>query len=139
MDSEKNNNVLGLAERNSNQVEKDSTSPSAAAGSSSSEPNSSASEMAEAVSGWKSFCTVLATISFFIAGLGLLMLAVPPSVNAPPALVIFLSGLSSGISLLLLGYLIQLLFECRNYLRDIARTQTNLRVAEKASIAAPKA
>ena len=50
----------------------------------------------------------------FLGGVGLLMMLLAGSKDG---LVLLISGVAGGLSTLIFGYIIQLLFDCRRYLR----------------------
>ena len=93
-------------------------------GSSSDDSNLVVTEDSQPPSIWKTFCNWVAALNFIAAFVGLLHLDAYSSETRELGRLLLIVGLSAGISSLMLGSIIQLLFECRNYLREIARKQT---------------
>ena len=70
--------------------------------------------VAEESCGWSTFCWVIGWMNLFLGGVGLLMMLLAGSKDG---LVLLISGVAGGLSTLIFGYIIQLLFDCRRYLR----------------------
>jgi len=70
----------------------------------------------EETCGWSTFCTVIGWINLLLGVIGLFMLGGNSSDRAS-GLVLIITGFAGGLSSFIFGYIIQLLFDCRRYLR----------------------
>ena len=66
--------------------------------------------------GWSTFCTVIGGINLLLGVIGLSMLGGTSSDRAS-GMVLIITGFAGGLSSFIFGYIIQLLFDCRRYLR----------------------
>ncbi len=70
----------------------------------------------EETCGWSTFCTVIGWINLLLGVIGLFMLGGDRSDRAN-GMVLIITGFAGGLSSFIFGYIIQLLFDCRRYLR----------------------
>ncbi len=70
----------------------------------------------EETCGWSTFCTVIGWINLLLGVIGLFMLGGGGSDRAS-GMVLIITGFAGGLSSFIFGYIIQLLFDCRRYLR----------------------
>jgi len=70
----------------------------------------------EETCGWSIFCTVIGWINLLLGVIGLFMLDGNSSDRAS-GLVLIITGFAGSLSSFIFGYIIQLLFDCRRYLR----------------------
>lgn len=70
----------------------------------------------EETCGWSTFCTVIGWINLLLGVIGLFMLGGNSSDRAS-GMVLIITGFAGGLSSFIFGYIIQLLFDCRRYLR----------------------
>ena len=70
----------------------------------------------EETCGWSTFCTVIGWINLLLGVIGLFMLGGNSSDRAS-GVVLIITGFAGGLSSFIFGYIIQLLFDCRRYLR----------------------
>ena len=70
----------------------------------------------EETCGWSTFCTVIGCINLLLGVIGLFMLGGDRSDRAN-GMVLIITGFAGGLSSFIFGYIIQLLFDCRRYLR----------------------
>ncbi len=68
--------------------------------------------------GWSTFCFVIAVLNFIMAGFGLLALSGNRS-EREQGFILIVMGIGGGITSLLFGYIIQMLFDCRRYLKRL--------------------
>ncbi len=73
--------------------------------------------------GWSSFCAFIGWANFVLGVLGLLMLTSRSDSNQAAGFTLAVIGFAGGVSSLIAGYIIQLLFDCRQYLKEIAASQ----------------
>ena len=74
------------------------------------------SPIGEETCGWSTFCTVIGWINLLLGVIGLFMLGGTSSDRAS-GMVLIIAGFAGGVSSFIFGYIIQLLFDCRRYLR----------------------
>lgn len=74
------------------------------------------SPIGEETCGWSTFCTVIGWINLLLGVIGLFMLGGTSSDRASGT-VLIITGFAGGLSSFIFGYIIQLLFDCRRYLR----------------------
>lgn len=74
------------------------------------------SPIVEETCGWSTFCTVIGWINLLLGVIGLFMLGGNSSDRAN-GMVLIITGFAGGLSSFIFGYIIQLLFDCRRYLR----------------------
>ena len=74
------------------------------------------SPIGEVMCGWSTFCTVIGWINLLLGVIGLFMLGGDRSDRAN-GMVLIITGFAGGLSSFIFGYIIQLLFDCRRYLR----------------------
>jgi hypothetical protein len=74
------------------------------------------SPIGEETCGWSTFCTVIGWINLLLGVIGLFMLGGNSSDRAN-GMVLIIAGFAGGLSSFIFGYIIQLLFDCRRYLR----------------------
>ena len=74
------------------------------------------SPISEETCGWSTFCTVIGWINLLLGVIGLFMLGGNSSDRAS-GVVLIITGFAGGLSSFIFGYIIQLLFDCRRYLR----------------------
>ena len=74
------------------------------------------SPIGEETCGWSTFCTVIGWINLLLGVIGLFMLGGNSSDRAS-GMVLIITGFAGGLSSFIFGYIIQLLFDCRRYLR----------------------
>ena len=74
------------------------------------------SPISEETCGWSTFCTVIGWINLLLGVIGLFMLGGTSSDRAS-GMVLIITGFAGGLSSFIFGYIIQLLFDCRRYLR----------------------
>jgi len=74
------------------------------------------SPISEETCGWSTFCTVIGWINLLLGVIGLFMLGGDRSDRAN-GMVLIITGFAGGLSSFIFGYIIQLLFDCRRYLR----------------------
>ena len=74
--------------------------------------------------GWS---TLLSTLGWILIVLGLITFLFLPSLGFKSALLITIaSSILGGINLLFLSFITQLIFECRNYLKEIFDSKTKI-------------
>ncbi len=76
------------------------------------------SPISEETCGWSTFCTVIGWINLLLGVIGLFMLGGNSSDRAS-GMVLIITGFAGGLSSFIFGYIIQLLFDCRRYLRRL--------------------
>ena len=76
------------------------------------------SPIGEETCGWSTFCTVIGWINLLLGVIGLFMLGGTSSDRAS-GMVLIITGFAGGLSSFIFGYIIQLLFDCRRYLRQM--------------------
>jgi len=76
------------------------------------------SPIGEETCGWSTFCTIIGWINLLLGVIGLFMLGGDRSDRAN-GMVLIITGFAGGLSSFIFGYIIQLLFDCRRYLRRI--------------------
>ena len=74
------------------------------------------SPISEETCGWSTFCTVIGWINLLLGVIGLFLLGGTSSDRAS-GMVLIITGFAGGLSSFIFGYIIQLLFDCRRYLR----------------------
>ena len=74
------------------------------------------SPIGEVTCGWSTFCTIIGWINLLLGVIGLFMLGGDRSDRAN-GMVLIITGFAGGLSSFIFGYIIQLLFDCRRYLR----------------------
>ena len=74
------------------------------------------SPIGEVTCGWSTFCTVIGWINLLLGVIGLFMFGGNSSDRAS-GMVLIITGFAGGLSSFIFGYIIQLLFDCRRYLR----------------------
>jgi hypothetical protein len=74
------------------------------------------SPIVEETCGWSTFCTVIGWINLLLGVIGLFMFGGNSSDRAS-GMVLIIAGFAGGLSSFIFGYIIQLLFDCRRYLR----------------------
>ena len=74
------------------------------------------SPISEETCGWSTFCTVIGWINLLLGVIGLFLLGGTSSDRAN-GMVLIIAGFAGGLSSFIFGYIIQLLFDCRRYLR----------------------
>ena len=94
------------------------TSVSGDSSTSASATQGSSSPVVEERCGWSTFCTVIGSLNLLLALIGLLMMG-GSSYEQANGFVLVVSGLAGGLSSFIFGYIIQLLFDCRRYLRRL--------------------
>ena len=70
----------------------------------------------EETCGWSTFCTIIGWINLLLGVIGLFMFGGNSSDRAS-GMVLIIAGFAGGLSSFIFGYIIQLLFDCRRYLR----------------------
>ena len=76
------------------------------------------SPISEETCGWSTFCTVIGWINLLLGVIGLFLLGGTSSDRAS-GMVLITTGFAGGLSSFIFGYIIQLLFDCRRYLRRL--------------------
>jgi hypothetical protein len=72
----------------------------------------------EETCGWSTFCTVIGWINLLLGVIGLFIVVLGGgSSDRANGLVLIITGFAGGLSSFIFGYIIQLLFDCRRYLR----------------------
>lgn len=87
-------------------------------------------EAVQPTCGWSVFSIILGTLSLTLALIGILIWGAGSYGVRETGKWLLIAGLSSGLSCLLMAYVIQLLFECRNYLRMLNEPNRSLSHSE---------
>lgn len=82
-------------------------------------------EVGAAKCGWSVFCSIVGWLNIILGLIGLIMFAGSRSDQAA-GFTLAVAGFSGGIACLISGYIIQLLFDCRGYLKKIAKGQNSV-------------
>ena len=76
------------------------------------------SPISEETCGWSTFCTVIGWINLLLGVIGLFIVVIGSGgSDLANGMVLIITGFAGGLSSFLFGYIIQLLFDCRRYLR----------------------
>ena len=68
--------------------------------------------------GWSTFCTVIGWINLLLGVIGLFIVVIGSGgSDLANGMVLIITGFAGGLSSFIFGYIIQLLFDCRRYLR----------------------